>query len=131
MAHFSIDMENKIINHFLGKTTQAFADTLYVALCTSSTGLETNATMDEVDTTDYARQVVTFGTTTLGETENAATITFATADADWGAITHIAIMDHLTNTQNVVMWGPLTATKTVNSGDTFTIPAGDLDIDVD
>src|SRR5687768_16641189 len=64
---------------------------------------------------------------TNGLTDNAAVITFPTATASWGTITHIGIFDALT-TGNLLFHGALTTSKTVGSGDTFSIAAVDLDI---
>lgn len=64
---------------------------------------------------------------TSGLTDNVAAITFPTATGSWGTITHVGIFD-ATTTGNLLFWGALTASKTVGSGDTFSIAIGDLDI---
>ncbi len=64
---------------------------------------------------------------TAGLTDNAAVITFPTASASWGTITHIGIFDALT-AGNLLFHGALALSKTVGSGDTFSIAIGDLDI---
>src|SRR5687768_947630 len=64
---------------------------------------------------------------TGGATANAAVITFPTASANWGTITHMGIFD-ATTAGNLLFHGALTASKVVNSGDTFSFAAGDIDI---
>ena len=135
MANFSDQMENDIINHFFMDATVTPATELFLALFTADSGLEANLPTAECTGDAYARATATFTTATAGTSENGAEVTWATATGDWGAITHIAIVDSLAGTEygtsvNVLMWGALTATKTVNSGDTFKIAAGDLDITV-
>lgn len=105
-------------------------DSLYVALFTASTGLETNAPSAEVSGGAYARQQVAAAGWTedgVGGIINANAINYAQATAAWGTISHAAIMDALT-AGNVLYYGPLTAPTAVNNGDTYTIVAGDLAI---
>jgi len=64
---------------------------------------------------------------TTGLTDNVAAITFPTASASWGTVTHFAIFD-ATTAGNMLIWGALTASKTVGSGDTFSFAIGDLDV---
>ena len=65
-----------------------------------------------------------------GLTSNAADITFPTATADWGTVTHIAIMDAAT-LGNMIMHSPLDASKTIAAGDTFKINATELVCTID
>lgn len=137
MAEFSEYMEKCIIDLF---RNIAFTEIpAYVALFTAATGtLESNNPDSEVAFAfDYARQLAGLDDpTTTGESENAADITFPAANGgNWGTITHIALVDHPTNTNwgtdvNVLMWSPLDASKTVDDGDTFKISAGDLVVTV-
>ncbi len=135
MAHFSDYYENKIIDHLL--RNQAFTPpaTIYVALFTADTGLEANNPTAEVSGGAYARQAFTLVAASGGASSNSADIEFPEATANWGTITHIAIVDHLSNSNwgtdvNVLMWGPLAEAKTINTGDTLRINLGDLDVSV-
>ena len=136
MANFSDKMENDVINHFLMNQTSTAKTQHFLALFTASSGLEANLPTAEVSGGAYARATATFTTATAGTSENGATVTWAEATADWGTLTHLAIVDDVSNTEyggthtNVLMWGALTASKTVGTGDTFRIAAGDLDITV-
>ena len=62
--------------------------------------------------------------------DNSDVLTFTTATASWGTVTHFGIHDAVT-AGNLLFHGALTASKAVGSGDTFTFPAGDLDLKLD
>ena len=136
MAAFSDYLEDNIIDHFLRNQAFTPATTVYVALFTADTGLEANSPSAEVSGGSYARQSVTLSAASGGASSNSADLTFPTATADWGTVTHVAIVDHDTNTNwgtdvNVLMWAALTTSKTVSTGDIFKISTGDLDVSVD
>ena len=127
MAEFSDFLENKIIDHLLRNQAYTPPATVYVALYTSDpTDADTGT---EVSGGSYARQAAGLSAASGGASSNAADITFPTATADWGTITHVGLRDALTG-GNLLMHSPLDASKTVNNGDTFKINAGDLDVTV-
>jgi len=128
MAEFTDFMENKIIDHMLRAQAYTPPATVYVALFTAAPSDAGGGT--EVSGGAYARQAVTLDAAEDGASENSADITFPQATADWGTITHLALMDALTG-GNMLMHTPLDESKTVNNGDTFEINAGDLDVTVD
>lgn len=67
-----------------------------------------------------------------GTTDNASTITFGPATADWGTITHIAILDNSGyGSGNLLMSAAVRTQKTVQNGDTLQISTGNLDIYLD
>ena len=129
MAEFSTYLENKIIDHILRNQSYTPPATVYVALFTADNGLEEGTITGEVSGGSYARQSVTLSAASGGASSNSADITFPTATADWGTITHVALMDASTG-GNVLMHSALDASKTVNNGDTFKINSGDLDVTV-
>jgi len=128
MGSFSDYYENKIIDHMLRNQAFTPPSTLYVALYTVSPTDAGGGT--EVSGGSYARQTVTFAAASSGATSNSADITFPQATADWGTIVAVGILDAST-AGNLVAWGALTANKTVNNGDQFKIPAGNLTLSVD
>lgn len=86
----------------------------------------------EVSGGSYARQSYdpadanwTAASGTDGLTDNASQISFPVATANWGTITHLAVLDPA---GNFLLWGALAASKTINTGDQFVLPAGQLDI---
>jgi len=63
-----------------------------------------------------------------GATDNAAAITFPAPTANWGVVSHVAEIDRATG-GNYLMYGALTASKTVNNGDPApSFPIGALDV---
>ena len=70
-------------------------------------------------------------TGTTGTTANNAAITFPAPTANWGVVTSFAIFD-AASAGNMLFWGGLTTSKTINNGDaapSFAISAFTLQID--
>jgi hypothetical protein len=128
MAEFTDYMENKIIDHMLRNQSFSPPATVYLALYTAAPGESGGGT--EVSGGSYARQAVTLSAASGGASSNSADITFPTATADWGTITHCALMDASTG-GNMLMYTALDASKTVNNGDTLKFNASSLEIAVD
>lgn len=128
--------ENELLDHLLGKGTRDFSSptTLAVALFTALTGTESTTdepTFTEVSGNGYARTAVTFGAASLGSASNSADVTFPTANGgDFGTITHIGVYD-ATSGGNLLFYGALTVSKTVQDGDTFEIKASNLTVTLD
>jgi hypothetical protein len=67
---------------------------------------------------------------TDGATDNAAAITFPTPTANWGVVVAFGIFD-ATSGGNLLVWGPISPSKTINNGDpapAFAIGALDVTI---
>lgn len=80
----------------------------------------------EVSGGSYAREAVTFSVTD-DTASNTSTITFTTATANWGTISHIGIWD-ASSGGNLLFHGAVTASKTIETGDSFQITSGSLTI---
>ena len=130
MSEFSDFFENKIIDHLLRNVAYTPPATIYVALFTAVTGLESNAPTAEVAVGSYARVAVTLTAASAGAADNTADVVFPTATADWGTITHFAIMDALT-LGNVLLWSPVTTAQAVNNTNVAKFLLGTLDITID
>jgi hypothetical protein len=128
MAEFTDYLENKIIDHMLRNQALTPPSTLYLALFTSAPSDAGGGT--EVSGGAYARQTVALDAAAGGASANTSDVTFPQATADWGTVTHCALMDAVSG-GNMLMWTPLDAPKTVNNGDTFKVNSGDLDLTVD
>lgn len=99
----------------------------YVALFQADPTDEGTGT--EVSGGSYARQEATFG---AASTDAGVTTATTTADLDWinlptVEITHVGIFDASTG-GNLIYHGALTTSKTLTSGDNFTINSGQLTI---
>ena len=130
MAEFATYMENVIIN--LMRSTAFTAVAAYVALFKSpatDAELEAGTLTNEVSGGAYARQLAGLSAPSDGASSNGADVTFPTATAAWGTVTHAALMDAAT-AGNVLMFSALDASKVVASGDTFKFNLGDLDATV-
>lgn len=144
MSAASNFLEAKLLDHALRVTpynASAFTSstTLYLALFTNTSGnaatnLEAGTLTDEISTGGgslYARRPIAFDAATAagGTTSSAssATVTFATAGASWGSISHIAVMDASTS-GNVLFYGAVTTAKTIDTGDTFQVSSGNLTV---
>lgn len=140
MSACSNYLEAKLLDHALRYSTAPYtgASTLYLALFNNTSGsaatnLEAGTLTDEVSTsgTAYARKAITFAAATGNPTTSAssATVTFDTATASWGTITHVAVMDGGTaGSDNVLFYGAVTTSKTIDVGDTFQVSSGSLTI---
>ncbi len=120
-AAISDYLENKLLDHIVGNSAWAAPGTLYFALYTAAPSDSGGGT--EVSGGSYARVGVTnnltnFPAATGGSKSNAGAIDFGTASANWGTITHTAVLDAVT-VGNLLFWGPLTTSKLVSSGDGF------------
>jgi len=124
---FSNYLETKILDHVFGGTAYTAPSTLYVALFTSDPSDGDSGT--EVSGGGYTRQTVTF-TTSGATTSNDSAVEYATATANYGTVSHIGIYD-ASSAGNLLAHASLTSSKTIETGDVFRIPAGDLDITLD
>ncbi len=126
--------ENALLRTIAG--TAYSITTSHVGLFTASPGEATGGT--EVTGGAYARQprsgigtaATNYNAPVAGEPsimDNFAEILYPTATANWGTVAAAAVHDALT-AGNIIMFGALTASKTVNSGDTFKFNAGALDL---
>jgi len=127
MSAASDYLENALLDHVLGGTQYTQPATLYLGLYTADTGLETNEPSAEVSGGSYVRKAITFNAASSGSADSAATVTFDAATANWGTITHVAVID-AASSGNVLFYGAVTTSKTIESGDTFQVSAGNLTI---
>jgi hypothetical protein len=125
MAEMSNYLENALINATLRNTSYTSPSVVYLALYTSDpTDADTGT---EVSGGSYARQSITFGAPSNGVSTNSAAIEFPQATGSWGTVTHVGIRDALT-TGNLLYHTPLTASKTIATGDIFRIAIGSLSV---
>jgi hypothetical protein len=129
-------LENALLDHVLGGGDYTRPATVYVGLWTAALDdASTGSTAGEVSGGSYARVAVTNNATNWpaaasGAKSNGTAITFPQASADWGTVTHFAILDAAAG-GNILYWGALTNSKTIQNGDTAEFAVGDLDITED
>ncbi len=145
MASMSDYLENKLIDQIFRGQAYTFPATLYVGLFTAAPTDAGGGT--EVAGNAYARVAVTAslanfagtqaaGSTTAstgtnGTTSNNAQINFPTpTPSGWGTVTAVGIFDAPSG-GNLLFWGNLTASKTINNGDAVNFPVSTLAIQID
>lgn len=122
-------LEDKLIDHFLGSTSYTSPSDVYVALYTVAPG-ETGGGTEVSDSggSAYGRQIATFNASSGGSTSNDSDIDFTNMPTC--TVVAIGIHDALTS-GNLLVYGTLTANKSVDLGDTLRIASGDLTISID
>lgn len=125
MAEFSNYLENAVINAVLRNTSYTSPTTVYVGLYTTDPTDADSGT--EVSGGSYARTSVTFDAPSNGVTQNTADLTFPTATASWGTVTHIGLHDASTG-GNLLFHTALDTSKAIDSGDIFKITTGNLTV---
>lgn len=126
---FSNYLETELLDHVFTNSAYTAPSTLYLALFTSNPADDASGTEVSTSGTAYARQTVTF--TVSGNTATtSAAVEYPTATASFGTVTHVAVYDAST-AGNLIAYAALTSSKTIDTGDVFRVPAGDLDITLD
>ncbi len=126
-------LELRFLNHFFNKTASSTIAQPYLALYTSNPG-EAAASGTEATSGSYARTAINFNSP--APSAGAATnelVTFPTASADWSSAANITgwqIMDASTS-GNGLAYGTFTVAQPVLSGNTFSVPAGNLILTAD
>ena len=126
---FSNYLETEILDHVFGGAAYTAPATLYLALHTANPDEDGSGAEVSTSGTAYARQTVAF-TTSGNTTSNSAAVEYSTATANFGTVTHVGVWDASTG-GNLLAYAALTSSKTIETGDVFRVPAGDLDISLD
>jgi len=126
---FSNYLETEILDHVFSGNAYTAPSTLYLSLHTANPDEDGSGTEVSTSGTAYARATITF--TTSGNTaSNSAAVEFSTATANFGTVTHVGVYDASTG-GNLLCYAALTSSKTIETGDVFRVPSGDLDITLD
>ncbi len=128
MSALSSYIRDALLNEIFRNTNYAPPANVYVSL---HTGDPSTTGANEVSGGSYARVAVSttggFSAPSSNTIDNAAAITFPTATASWGTVTHVGIWD-ASSAGNFLIGGALTSAKAVNSGDTASFAIGALDV---
>lgn len=126
---FSNHLETEILDHVFGGNAYTAPGTLYLALHTANPDEDGSGAEVSTSGTAYARQTVAF--TVSGNTATtSAAVEYSTATANFGTVSHVGVWDASTS-GNLLAYAALTSSKTIETGDVFRVPAGDLDISLD
>lgn len=122
MSSFSDYLENEALDWAFTANVVTRPTSWSIALYTAAPSDSGGGT--EVTGGSYARTAATFSVT--GDTaSNTGNVDFPTATASWGTVTHMGIFDQ---SSNFLAWAPLTASKTVDTGDLLRFSTGQLTI---
>ena len=122
---FSNFLETEILDHVFAGAAYSAPSTKYLALFTAVADGEAGS-VTEVTGGGYARQTVAF-TTSGNTTSNNAAVEYPTATANYGTVTHVGVYD-ASSSGNLMAYAALSSNKTIETGDVFRVPSGDLDI---
>jgi hypothetical protein len=118
-------LELELLDQVFRNTAAPAITTPWISLHTGDPG-ETGAS--EATGGSYVRQSASFDLAAAGATANTGAVTFTSMPS--GTLTHVGVWD-ASSAGNFLWGGSLTASKTLNTGDTFQINAGDLDVTLD
>ena len=129
MAALSDHAEALLLDWLMTNGSATRPTAWYVALYTAAPSDSGGGT--EVSGNGYAREAVTFAAATSpgGTTSNTGAVSFTASGGDWGSITHIGIHDAVSG-GNLLWHGAMTASKTVNDGDTLEFSIGNIDLTI-
>jgi hypothetical protein len=116
-------LDNAMLNAVLLGVAYTSPTQILVGLFTASPGPGGGGS--EVPGGGYARTAATFSSPSNGVLTNNASVTFPQATAAWGTIVAFALFD---NSGNLLWYGNLTASKTINTGDQLTFASGGLTV---
>lgn len=124
--------ENEILDHILNDGAYTAPTNIFVALSTT-TPTDAGLNVTEPAGGAYARVstgAADWNAAAAGTKDNANAITFPTATASWGTITHFVLYD-ASSLGNALAFGALGTSKAIGTDDTAEFAAGDLDITLD
>jgi hypothetical protein len=121
---FSNDFETRVLQYIFTTGSVTRPTAWHVALYTAAPNDSGGGT--EVTGGAYARQSVAFSVSGNTAT-NSGAVEYPTATASYGTVSHVGVFDAATG-GNLIAYAALSASKAIDTGDVFRIPAGDLDI---
>lgn len=138
MSQMSDYLENKLVDHIFRATSFTMPAAMWMSLHTANP--TDTGSGSEVSGNSYARAQLNPSTTnwantqnsgsgastgTGGQTVNNVIISFPTPSGTWGTVTHFGIWDAST-VGNLLVYGALTVSKTINTSDVVTFPVATL-----
>lgn len=128
MSAASNYLENEILDHALGTGSWTSPSAVYLAIFTTNPTDANSGT--EVSGSGYARQEITFSAASSGTASNSTEETFTASGGNFGTVTHWGIFD-ASSGGNLLFHGALSASRTVNDGESLVFAIGSIDITAD
>ncbi|MBA7568987.1 hypothetical protein ES708_10724 [subsurface metagenome] len=128
------NLANKLLDHVFKVAEYTPETNIYVALFISSP-TDSGVAGTEVSGGAYAREVCNaWDAAAAGASQNTGVVTFTKATASWGTVTHVLLLNHLTDAPsgtNTLIWATITPNRTIGIDDVAEYAAGALDITLD
>lgn len=125
-------LENELLDHMFGGSAYSAPSSVWVALFTSNTGLESNTQSNEVSGTNYARLEVgaatgrDFTVAASASSENNEDWQFANpGSGGWGTVVAIAVCSASTSGE-ILMYSDLSVNRTINQDNDVIFSAGEI-----
>lgn len=113
-------------NVFRSKQTPAIPSNYFLGLSKTAPNMSGDNVSEPSTAAGYARiQLTGLSQPENGIVTNTANIDFAESTADWGTVTHFVVYDAKTG-GNLLMYGQLTSSRTVEAATVMTIKTGGL-----
>ena len=128
MAAIGTYLQNALLNATLRNTSYTSPTTVYVGLNTANpTSSTSTALSNEVSGNAYARESATFGAPSSSSTTTADIVFPQASPSGWGTVGWVTIWDASTS-GNLLYYGALSISVTVNATDQVKILAGNLTV---
>lgn len=136
MSALSNYLETALLNHVFRATAMTAPTNVYISLHTADPTDTALSTEVSTTSTGYARKQVATASgfsapaddgSGAMQIQNNAAITFATPTASWSTVTHFGVWDAL-SAGNLLVYGLLSASKTIGTGDTVQFDINQLTI---
>lgn len=112
------------------KKSPAIPTKYYLGLSSAAPNVEGSGAVEPSSGTGYKRvELTSLSTPVNGVITNSSAIDFAESTAEWGTMTHFVIYDAATE-GNLLMFGPLSASRRVEAATIMTIKIGSLNLSV-
>ena len=124
-------LENNLLEYVLRNGVFASPGVVYLALFTTAlVDSDTSVQFPSKEVADaigYTRLVAAFDAPVGNQVSNTSDLLFGVATSDWGTIVHFGIMDSSAwGAGNLLYHAPLTAPRTILTGDELRFSAGQL-----
>lgn len=117
-------------NLFKTKETPALPEKFYLGLSSTAPNLDGTGVTEPAASAGYKRvELTVLSEPTNGAVTNEDKVDFDESTADWGKMTHFLIFDAETG-GNLLMYGTLSVSRTVEEATVMTIKAGSLNLSV-
>lgn len=126
MATISTYLADKLLDHSFGGSAYT-QPTVYIGLYTTTPTMPAGTGGTEVSGSAYARVAIAsdMAAASAGSKSNSTLIGFVAATGSWGTVAGVGLFDAIT-AGNLLSAGALATSKVIGTGDTFTMPIGDL-----